>query len=452
LAQHRAGYRPHIAVIDRPTSASERRPTPDRARGLAGKFRTVRDLTEELAAPLSAEDQTAQSMPDVSPTKWHRAHTTWFFETFLLERFEPGFRPYEPAFRMMFNSYYEGVGEQYPRAERGSITRPGAAEVGEYRADVDRRVLALLDGLVAEGRTNGHAGGDGGVIAQIVELGLHHEQQHQELLLMDIKHVLSRNPLAPVYRQLEAPNESTRPAEWLRADGGLVTVGHDGADFSFDNELPRHRVHLEPFEIADRLVTAGEWIDFLADGGYRRPELWLSDGWHTVQRERWEAPLYWQQRDDGWWLHTLGGTRPVHTAEPVCHVSHYEADAFARWAGARLPTEFEWEHARCTLPGESAAFGLDRLHPTPCSGNGAGGALHQAHGDVWQWTSSAYLPYPGFTPAPGAVGEYNGKFMSGQMVLRGGSALTPPGHTRSTYRNFFPPAARWPMTGVRLAR
>jgi ergothioneine biosynthesis protein EgtB len=418
------------------------RPTTVDFDALADQYCSTRRLTEELAAPLSAEDQTAQSMPDVSPTKWHRAHTTWFFETFVLARFEADFAQFDPAYRVLFNSYYNGIGDQYPRAERGSITRPGIAEVAAYRAAIDERIDALV---------RRSAGSD--ELFDLVTLGINHEQQHQELLLMDIKHVLSRNPLEPAYRAYnpgatDCPSPST--SGWIDIEGGLVAVGHDEAGFSFDNEGPRHRVHLEPFRLADRLVTNGDWRAFIDDGGYERPELWLSDGWQAVQAEAWTAPLYWRRADGEWSIHTLGGTRPVADSEPVSHVSFYEADAHARWAGARLPTEFEWEHAAAMAPGWSHGFKLDCLHPTAVPA-GVGGALHQLTGDCWQWTASAYLPYPGFTAAAGAVGEYNGKFMSGQMVLRGGSALTPPGHTRPTYRNFFPPSARWPMTGLRLA-
>lgn len=404
-------------------------------------FRTTRALTESLAAPLSPEDQTVQSMPDVSPTKWHRAHTTWFFETFVLGRFDPGFEPAEPLHRELFNSYYEGVGPQFDRSRRGLLSRPGAAEVGAYRRLVDAAVLALLAGDGAEDPA----------LAGLVELGIHHEQQHQELLLMDIEHVLSINPLQPVYRPLQPLD--VRPlgdVGWLDVDGGTIEVGFDGSGFCFDNEQPRHLVHTYPFALADRLVTAGEWAAFVDDGGYRRPDLWLSDGWKVVREEGWTAPLYWRADGDRWLVHTLGGTRPVVDVEPVSHVSYYEADAFARWAGKRLPTEHEWEHAVATsTPAGRREFSLDGLRPGVA--RGAPGQLDQAFGECWQWTASSYLPYPGFETAPGAVGEYNGKFMSGQMVLRGSSAYTPAGHARLTYRNFFPPNARWMLSGVRLA-
>jgi ergothioneine biosynthesis protein EgtB len=411
------------------------------------RYCDVRGLTEALAAPLGPEDQTVQSMPDVSPTKWHRAHTTWFFETFVLERFAPDLAPFDPAYRMLFNSYYEGVGPRYPRTQRGSISRPGAAEVGDYRRAVDAHVVELLAGPLGEGAD----------LAELIELGLHHEQQHQELLLMDIKHVLSLNPLQPVYRPIArirttGATSATGATElgWVDVAGGLVEVGSDAREFCFDNETPRHPVYVEPFAVADRLVTNGEWQAFVDDDGYRRADLWLSDGWYAVQGGGWESPLYWQREGDGWVEHTLGGTRDVDPAEPVCHVSHYEADAYARWAGARLSTEFEWEHAACvTGVAPCRPFDLDGLHPAPSS---PAAVLRQLFGECWQWTASAYLPYPGFAPAAGAVGEYNGKFMSGQMVLRGSCAFTPPGHARPTYRNFFPAHARWPLTGVRLAR
>ena len=399
-------------------------------------FTSVRSLTEALSAPLSPEDQTVQSMPDVSPTKWHRAHTTWFFETFLLAPNVPTYRPFHPGFGYLFNSYYEAVGSRHPRPERGLVSRPGVAEIAAYRAHVDEAMATVLER------------GDE-VLAWLVTLGLHHEQQHQELLLMDIKHVLSCNPLEPAYLERPVPRVASRPAPvgWVEHPGGLIEIGHDGDDFAFDNESPRHAVHLRPFALADRTVTCGDWLAFVEDDGYRRPELWLSDGWGLVQAERWEAPLYWRRdgEDDPWRVFTLSGARPLDPAEPVTHVSYHEADAYARWAGARLPTEAEWEAVASTERAEEGRYlDLDVLHPRP--------GASSLHGDVWQWTASAYLPYPGFRPAAGAVGEYNGKFMVSQHVLRGGSCVTPPGHVRTTYRNFFPPAARWPFTGVRLAK
>ena len=416
------------------------------AADLQRRYADVRAHTERLAEPLSPEDQTVQSMPDASPTKWHRAHVTWFFETFLLANHEPGFTPFQEQYWFLFNSYYESVGPRYDRPMRGVISRPGAHDVGRYRDNVDARFGDLVSRL---------DDGTLGKLRPLIELGFNHEQQHQELLLMDIKHVLSLNPLQPAYGGVVPDSAVPDRLGWVDFDGGLVEIGHDGAGFSFDNELPRHRQWLAPFRLADRLVTNAEWLEFMADGGYRRPELWLSDGWARVQGEGWQAPLYWREADGVWLEHTLHGTWPVNLGLPVCHVSHYEADAFATWAGQRLPTEAEWEHAASTRPpvelveasGRSTTGSFHPLAATP-----ADGGLRQMIGDCWEWTSSAYLPYPGFHPAEGAVGEYNGKFMSSQMVLRGGCALTPPGHARVPYRNFFPPAARWPMTGVRLAQ
>jgi ergothioneine biosynthesis protein EgtB len=410
-----------------------------RADLLATRFAEVRQTTEVLATPLTPEDQTVQSMPDVSPTKWHRAHTSWFFETFLLEPTLAGYRSFHPAFAYLFNSYYEGVGARYPRPRRGVVSRPGVTEVAEYRRHVDRAMGALLGGAVTA------------EVADLIELGLHHEQQHQELLLMDIKHVLSCNPLQPAYTTVTVAEPATvAPLQWTEHGGGLVDVGHEGSAFSFDNECPRHAVHLEPFALADRAVTCGEWMAFMADGGYQRPDLWLSDGWATAQAEGWDCPLYWFRVVDDWWLFTLGGPQLVDPAEPVCHVSYYEADAFARWSGARLPTEAEWETVAAGAGAGDRGAGkfLDTsvLHPRPA------GPSPSLFGDVWQWTSSAYSPYPGFQPAPGAVGEYNGKFMVNQYVLRGGCCVTPPDHVRTTYRNFFPPSARWAFSGLRLAR
>jgi ergothioneine biosynthesis protein EgtB len=412
--------------------------TAQRSDLLASRYRHIRETTEDLASPLSPEDQTVQSMPDVSPTKWHRAHTSWFFETFLLQPSVAGYRAFHPAFAYLFNSYYEGVGARYPRPQRGIVSRPGVAEVAEYRAYVDRAMTRLLGtGLTSE-------------LSDLVELGLHHEQQHQELLLMDIKHVLSCNPLQPSYRTVTVAEPATEtPVRWIEHDGGLVEVGHDGAGFAFDNESPRHAVHLEPFALADRAVTCGEWMAFIADGGYQRPDLWLSDGWATAQADAWEGPLYWFRVVDDWWLFTLGGPQLVDPAEPVCHVSYYEADAFARWSGARLPTESEWEAVTLERSGTSVQgrfLDTSVLHPRPADG------APSLFGDVWQWTSSAYSPYPGFQPAAGAVGEYNGKFMVNQYVLRGGSCVTPLDHVRVTYRNFFPPSARWAFSGLRLTR
>jgi ergothioneine biosynthesis protein EgtB len=407
---------------------------------LLATYRRVRALTEALACPLSPEDQTVQSMPDVSPTKWHRAHTTWFFETFVLSPHLAGYESPDSAYAYLFNSYYEQVGDRHPRGERGLLSRPSVGEIGAYRRHVDAAmedVFATVDDDVFAS------------VAPIIETGCHHEQQHQELLLMDIKHVLSCNPVDPRY-DVTAPGEphaaAARDARFVAIEGGSVDVGHDDDGFSFDNETPRHRVFLEPFRISDRLVTAGEWKAFIADGGYTQPALWLSDGWAIVQAQRWTAPLYWRADDGEWTVFTLEGRRAVDDSEPVVHVSHYEADAFARWAGARLPTEFEWEHAarRHATPHDHDLH----LHPRAASGTSA---LAQLDGEVWQWTASAYLPYPRFAPAEGAIGEYNGKFMSNQMVLRGGACITPPGHTRITYRNFFPPSARWAFSGVRLA-
>jgi ergothioneine biosynthesis protein EgtB len=401
------------------------------------RYASVRGLTENLAEPLSPEDQTVQSMPDVSPTKWHRAHTSWFFETFLLEPSLPGYKAYDPDYAYLFNSYYESLGARHPRPSRGLLSRPRASEITAYREAVDEGMRRLV------GR------GTSAAVADLVEVGLNHEQQHQELMLMDMKHVLSQNFPQPTYRQTDrqgsAEEAERRSASRIEHEGGISEIGYAGGGFCFDNELPRHAAFLEPFSVDLKLVTCGDWIDFIEDGAYERPDLWLSDGWAECCAQRWEAPLYWSRDDGSWRFFTLGGSREVSEAEPVCHVSYYEAEAFARWAGARLPTEAEWEVVASATPATGNFLDLSRLHPCPQ------GDRPSFYGDVWQWTSSPYSPYPGFRPASGAVGEYNGKFMVNQYVLRGGCCVTPQGHIRPTYRNFYPPSARWPFTGLRLA-
>jgi ergothioneine biosynthesis protein EgtB len=407
---------------------------------LVSAFCEVRSLTERLAAPLSAEDCLVQSMPDASPVKWHLAHTSWFFETFVLTPYLAGYRPFRAEFGYLFNSYYNAVGDRHPRPQRGLLSRPALDEVLRYRAYVNERVAELLNGDAAE------------EVADLVVLGLNHEQQHQELILTDVKHALSCNPMQPAYRLDGASAVTTEVPllRWLDRQGGEVDIGYSGAGFAFDNEGPRHRVLLRPFRIASRLVTNFDYLAFITSGGYRRPEFWLSDGWAVCQERRWQAPLYWVTDDAGAWQHfTLDGMAPVQPAEPVCHVSFYEADAFARWAGARLPTEDEWESVAAEADADGNLLDSDRLRPVAAA---ATRAPQQLFGDVWEWTSSPYVAYPGYRPPPGALGEYNGKFMCNQMVLRGGSCATPRSHIRATYRNFFPPDARWQFTGLRLAR
>jgi ergothioneine biosynthesis protein EgtB len=411
------------------------------------RFETIRRDTEMLAANLTPEDQSIQSMPDVSPTKWHLAHTTWFFETFILTRFDGDYRVFDPAFAYLFNSYYEAAGPRHPRLERGLLSRPTSDIVAAYRDHVGAAMARLIQ------RVGEPAWSEA---APLLELGIHHEQQHQELILMDIKHVFSVNPLLPAYQgpqlHLRAP---APPLAWLDFAGGLKEIGHRGPDFAFDNEGPRHKVWLEPFRLAVRPVTCGEYLGFIEEGGYAKPEFWLSDGWANVREQGWQAPLYWRHKDGEWSMFTLSGRCRLNPAEPVCHVSLYEADAFARWAGKRLPSEAEWEIAAEGVP-VSGNFAESGHHHHPRADEGLAapgreGLARQMFGDVWEWTASPYIPYPRFRAAAGAVGEYNGKFMCNQFVLRGGAVVTPAGHVRATYRNFFPPSARWAFAGLRLA-
>ena len=421
--------------------------------GRIQQFLSVRQTTLALVKPLSAEDCVVQSMPDASPVKWHLAHTSWFFETFILSAHQAGYQPFNPAFRVLFNSYYHGVGDRHPRLERGLLSRPSLDEVLAYRQHVDAAMVALLN-------TNLPVEVDS--LVELVDLGLHHEQQHQELMLTDVKHLLSRNPLKPVYqKQWPLTTIQSRQPSWVAFEEGLYEIGSAGngvgLDFAFDNESPRHRVWLDAFEMASHPVTHGDFMAFMADGGYQRPELWLSAGWDAVVADGWTAPLYWEHRNGQWFVFTLHGEVPVEPYAPVCHVSFFEADAYARWAHARLPTEAEWEvSVSPSLANAVAPKGnfleSGALHPLALREASNGKSIAQAFGDVWEWTRSDYAPYPGFKAAEGAVGEYNGKFMSGQYVLRGGSCATPASHIRATYRNFFPPQTRWQFSGLRLAR
>jgi ergothioneine biosynthesis protein EgtB len=401
-------------------------------------FAQVRHLSETLCSPLAIEDYGVQSMADVSPPKWHLAHTTWFFETFLLTPYLCGYEVFHPKFGYLFNSYYEALGDRHPRSQRGLLTRPTVAQVYQYRAYVDQAMQSLLLQAI-----------DVPELQALLTLGLHHEQQHQELLMTDIKHILACNPLRPAYRDnLIEPKHSSAPTHWLECSGGLHTIGHHGSTFAFDNEGPRHQVYIQDYCLASQLVKNGEYLEFIEAGGYQTPEYWLAEGWATIQTEGWRAPQYWEKIDGDWWIMTLGGLRLLNPHEPVCHVSFFEADAYAHWAGKRLPTEAEWEIAASPISLQGNLLAQDYLHPIPSLA-----APHlQMYGDVWEWTQSSYLPYPGFQVSAGAVGEYNGKFMCNQMVLRGGSCVTPPDHIRATYRNFFPPAARWQFSGIRLAQ
>jgi ergothioneine biosynthesis protein EgtB len=408
---------------------------PRQAGKLAGTMRAhfdeVRRLTVRLCEPLSAEDMNVQSMTQASPAKWHLAHTSWFYETFILAEHLPGYRVFDERFAYLFNSYYNALGERVPRQQRGLLSRPSVAEVLAYRDHVDQAMRDLLDRPALPQ-----------AVADLTVLGLNHEQQHQELILTDIKHAFASNPLRPPYCPSQpACSHSGWQGDWLEQAGGLCWVGHGEDGFAYDNETPRHRVFLEPYRLAAGLVRCGEYLSFMEAGGYDDPGLWLSDGWDARCRLGWTAPLYWERRDGAWWHYTLAGLRRVDEAEPVCHVGYYEADAYARWAGARLPTEAEWEAAARQAPLEGGFLDAGRHHPTA-----------ELFGEVWQWTSSPYVGYPGYRPPAGALGEYNAKFMCGQFVLRGGSCFTPRSHFRLTYRNFFPPDARWQMSGIRLAQ
>ncbi|GAB4148916.1 MAG: ergothioneine biosynthesis protein EgtB [Cyanobacteria bacterium J069] len=414
--------------------------------GLFDQYQAVRQLSEMLCQPLAVEDYGVQSMADVSPPKWHLAHTSWFFETFLLCPYLENYEVFSAKYSYLFNSYYEAVGSRHPRAQRGLLSRPTVAEIYQYRAYVDAAMRSLLSTTDPSPK-----------ITELLTLGLHHEQQHQELLLTDIKHIFAINPLRPVYRPAAvktAPDQAVSPLRFLEFSGGLYTLGHQQPgsaidNFAFDNEVPAHTVYLQDFALASRLVTNGEYLEFIEAGGYEKPEYWLSEGWATVQTQRWNAPLYWEKIDGQWWEMTLMGMQSLNLAQPVCHVSLFEADAFANWCDRRLPTEAEWEVAAAGMPIAGNLLESDRLHPQPASGSQP---IEQLYGDVWEWTQSAYQPYPGFRPAAGAVGEYNGKFMCNQTVLRGGSCATPPGHIRPTYRNFFPAGTRWQFSGIRLAQ
>ena len=417
--------------------------------GYVADYDAVRGLTETLCEPLVPEDYVVQAMPDASPAKWHLAHTTWFFEQFLLTRHVPGYRVFHPRFAYLFNSYYVTVGERHCRPRRGLLSRPTVAEVYEYRRHVDRHMRQLLANPGATELAE---------LRPVIEIGLNHEQQHQELLLTDVKYAFAVNPLYPVYRERPAAAPAAAPVpalQWERFDEGLRWLGHAGDGFAYDNEGPRHRVWLDGFEIASRPITNGEFRAFIDDRGYQRPELWLSAGWDAVQQNRWDCPLYWEPSEGGGWQNfTLAGMRPVDDAEPVCHVSYFEADAYARWAGGRLATEAELEVAAGDVPADGNFVDDGLYHPAALSGGPIAddGARSGFYGATWEWTRSQYLPYPGYVAPPGALGEYNGKFMCNQFVLRGGSCATPRSHIRRTYRNFFPPEARWQFSGIRLAR
>ncbi len=412
----------------------------DRADILA-KFRSVRETSEALAASLSPEDCMLQSMLEASPVKWNLAHTSWFFETFILAETAPGYECFHPQFGYLFNSYYNQVGKMHPRPERGLLSRPSLDEVYQYRAHVNEHIARLIETAPADAIEN---------IAPLMALGFAHEEQHQELLLMDLKHAMAQNPLLPAVYEEEQRAGEAPPLKWETMPAGLCEIGWNGEGFAFDNEGPRHKVFLQPFELSNRPVTNGDFLAFMEDGGYENPEHWLSDAWDILRSEHWTAPLYWRKAETGWREYTLFGERPIDPHAPLCHVSFYEAAAYASWAGARLPTEFEWEAASSLFSLEGRFLqGGKPTAPAPAEGEER---LLQLFGDVWEWTASPYVAYPGYAPPAGAIGEYNGKFMSGQMVLKGGCCATPEGHVRASYRNFFPPQARWQFAGFRLAR
>jgi ergothioneine biosynthesis protein EgtB len=431
-----------VAIVEKPAPAKKL----SRAESLLARFHEVRNFTARLAGNLAPEDCVVQSMADVSPTKWHLAHTTWFFETFILKKWMPGYHDAVPEYAYLFNSYYNAAGAMHRRDLRGLISRPTVEEAKKYRVSVDSDIDELVSNADEELFRE---------IEPILTLGIHHEQQHQELLITDIKHVFAQNPLYPVFRQRSSETDKIdiQRLKFVEFDEATVEIGHDGNGFAYDNEGPRHRALVLPFSLADRLVTNREYLEFIADNAYSRPEFWLSLGWTTVNEQNWRAPLYWFERDGEWSNFTLSGLRKIDPDEPVTHLSYFEADAYANWAGARLPTEFEWEHAAAKIDIDGNFVETERFHPAPARGRaGSKSDFQQMFGDVWEWTRSSYSPYPGYKAGPGALGEYNGKFMCNQYVLRGGSCATSRTHIRKTYRNFFQPDKRWQFTGIRLAR
>ena len=430
-----------VATVEKPAAAKKL----SRTESLLARFHQVRDFTTSLSRNLEAEDCVVQSMPEVSPTKWHLAHTTWFFETFILKKWVAGYRDVVPEYAYLFNSYYNAAGTMHRRDLRGLISRPTVEETQRYRTEVDSH----MDDLVSSADEKLFR-----EIEPILTLGIHHEQQHQELLITDIKHVFAQNPLYPVFRERQ-PSQgfgSTGKIDFVEFDEATIEIGHDGDGFSYDNEGPQHRALILPFSLANRLIANGEYLKFMADNGYSRSEFWLSLGWTTVNEQNWRAPLYWIERDGEWWNFTLSGLRQIDPSEPVTHLSYFEADAYANWAGARLPTEFEWERAAAKIDIDGNFVETERFHPSALSEPPQDRQLAQMFGDVWEWTRSSYSPYPGYRAGPGALGEYNGKFMCNQYVLRGGSCATSRTHIRKTYRNFFQPDKRWQFTGIRLAR